>query len=613
MRRLILFLALTWTSTAFGQNYVSNHSFEDNTTIPCGPISSSAALDLAATGWIYASRGTSDIHSTTVSTTCWNHATSTSGPGSQAPRTGDEMGGFYGYIAGRTDDYREYLQVKLDSTMEIGQLYCVEMYVSLADNYNGYAIGNIGMLLSVNKVDIPGYGPIPRTPHILETSIVTNDTGWHRITGSFIADSAYDYLVLGSFGDSAALPKMRISTSVTYSYYFFDDIFVVPITDDPVVGQKKDTILCAGDTITLEAGLDSANLNYVWNTGNRTHQIFVDTPGIYWVEISQCGFFRTDSFIVSAAPNPAVDLGNDTIICNETILNLDAENPGATYEWNTTETTQTITAGSSGWYKVSVTNALGCVDEDSIYVERRPIFNGDVTDDAQICIGDSIQLLASGGVTYSWRPDASLSGLTISNPYASPSSTSTYIVTIDDGICAPDDDTVTIAVNPLPTIDLLESYKVFIGETYTISTAGGTSYHWWPDEEINCTNCQYPTVTPTTSRWYYVRVIDGNGCESIDSIFIEVIFDGFIGTPTAFSPNDDGINDVYHLLPRGAVDLIEFSVYNRWGQRVFTTTNFNEGWTGLENDIGVYVYRMSYALAGQEKPINAVGNITLIR
>jgi gliding motility-associated-like protein len=107
----------------------------------------------------------------------------------------------------------------------------------------------------------------------------------------------------------------------------------------------------------------------------------------------------------------------------------------------------------------------------------------------------------------------------------------------------------------------------------------------------------------------------GNGCSNTDSVIVEVMLTDVIGVPNAFSPNGDGFNDVLKVLGPG-ISTMHFMVYNRYGQKVFETSDQASGWDGKLDgktlDPAVFAWYLEYTLvngyAGVQK-----GNVTLIR
>lgn len=126
------------------------------------------------------------------------------------------------------------------------------------------------------------------------------------------------------------------------------------------------------------------------------------------------------------------------------------------------------------------------------------------------------------------------------------------------------------------------------------------------------------SLTPQTtvlneSTVYELTVSNNQGCQGTATAVVKVFTQLYV--PSAFTPNDDGINDQFRIPPSIAITLKEFSIYNRWGTRVFSTTNIREGWDGTirgkKEDTGVYVYYIKAQV--NDKEIFQKGNFVLIR
>lgn len=169
------------------------------------------------------------------------------------------------------------------------------------------------------------------------------------------------------------------------------------------------------------------------------------------------------------------------------------------------------------------------------------------------------------------------------------------------------------------TVDAGADVNITLGQSTTfnpsISAANVSTVNWLPDFALSCDNCQQPVASPTLTTRYTITVTDDAGCVVSDSLLVTVTAPELL-IPTAFSPNGDGINDKFRVMNR---DLVKFrlQVYNRWGEKVFETTDFTSGWDGtfrgVEQEMGVYVWTCDYMLQGQTKSTITKGNVTLIR
>jgi gliding motility-associated-like protein len=158
-------------------------------------------------------------------------------------------------------------------------------------------------------------------------------------------------------------------------------------------------------------------------------------------------------------------------------------------------------------------------------------------------------------------------------------------------------------------------YHILINTSTVLNGSGGVDFEWTPDYNIENSNTQNPTVTPLVNTTYSVSVTNANGCADTASIRI-FVDDPNILIPNAFSPDGDDINDMLRAIYIGMEQIDYFRIFNRWGEKVFETTDMTIGWDGKLNGImqpmGTYIYQVSgRSIPG--KIITQNGNITLLR
>lgn len=162
------------------------------------------------------------------------------------------------------------------------------------------------------------------------------------------------------------------------------DIIRVTIHPTPNVNVGQDRTICAGQTTNLSAGNQGAS--YLWSTGETTSIIQVSTPGQYWAQVTTSfGCVGRDTMVLTVAPLPIVNLGNDALLCQGDSALLDAGNTGSSFAWSTGASSQTILVTTGGPYSVTVTNADGCKTNDRIVFTERGPFAYDLGPDTTIC------------------------------------------------------------------------------------------------------------------------------------------------------------------------------------------------------------------------------------
>lgn len=320
-----------------------------------------------------------------------------------------------------------------------------------------------------------------------------------------------------------------------------------------------------------------------------------------------------------------IDAGNDTTICKNTAFMLHGIG-GNTFDWQPSlNLNNANTAAPSGILSTPTKFFLtsdfggGCVKNDSVLVSIFPDPSFAINKNISICDKQQVQLQASGADVYVWSPAAGLSDVNVSNPIASPTQTTKYAVHVTRNLC---NDTTTLSttvfVLPLPVIKSSKSNDLDCTLGYTqLNAIGGLQYTWIPASGLSNTNISNPIASPTASTKYIVSGKDQNGCVNTDSVLVNVSINGnaVLNMPNAFTPNGDGLNDCFGIKYLAVPENIDFSIYNRFGQRIFHTENVYACWDGTFNGIkqaaGTYVYYIkSKTICGD---VFTKGTIVLIR
>ncbi|HTQ64164.1 MAG TPA: gliding motility-associated C-terminal domain-containing protein, partial [Puia sp.] len=180
-----------------------------------------------------------------------------------------------------------------------------------------------------------------------------------------------------------------------------------------------------------------------------------------------------------------------------------------------------------------------------------------------------------------------------------------------------DSATQNITVNSLPIANAGPDIIGCANTAIQLNATGGAGYLWMPPDGLDNASIPNPVAMVKNSTNYIVKVTSADGCIAYDSlnIIISQLGKAAYKVPNAFTPNGDGKNDCFGIGRWGGIVLQEFSIYNRWGQRVFATTNPSKCWDGTFNgipqDSGGYVY-IIHAITPCGL-INLKGTVLLIR
>ena len=307
---------------------------------------------------------------------------------------------------------------------------------------------------------------------------------------------------------------------------------------DPQVNLANDTTFCGSGSLTLDAGAGFAS--YLWNTGATSQTLATSGAGDYHVTVTDlhgCQDVDTTTITIS---NPVVDLGTDTTYCGTGSDTLDA---GAftAYLWNTGATTREIVITTGGTYAVTVTDASGCQDVDSVTINiSDPQVN--LGADTSICgtISQSIDA-GAGFASYLWSTGATSQTIIASNAGA-------YSVTVTDLFGCVDTDTLNISAAST-TVDLGPDQLVCQGASVTLDAGiPGATYNW-------STGASTQTIVVSATGTYRVDVSNG-GCVGVDSVLVTVNPLPVITFDPGFSTNytdSDGSIALTFASPSGGV------------------------------------------------------------
>jgi gliding motility-associated-like protein len=247
-------------------------------------------------------------------------------------------------------------------------------------------------------------------------------------------------------------------------------------------------------------------------------------------------------------------------------------------------------------YYVRITNIHNCYTDDSITINVQLPVVAKSKSPYDVCEGKTVQLESSGGLYYHWTPATWLSSTTVANPTARPLTSITYVVEVSND-CFSDTESVNVIIRPTPTVDAgLDTliYRNTEAELHGIrmplDTIGLLPIILKIHSHLET------KATPLYSTAYYLFVISDYGCTNHDSVRVIVEPKTQILLPTGFSPNGDGVNDIFRIMQPtlNLKTLLEFSVYNRWGEKVYSTTDVTDGWNGtfkgVAQEMSVYVW-----------------------
>ncbi len=405
---------------------------------------------------------------------------------------------------------------------------------------------------------------------------------------------------------------------------------VITVTTNPIVSATSATICSGTNTVLTASGANT----YTWspaaflNTTNGAN-VTANPPStktytIVGASTLGCLGFTTTTVDVVITPTLSIN-ANSLSICPGDNSTLNASG-ASNYTWspastlsNTTSATTIASPSITSTYLLTGSNGTApnsCITTKTIQIVVKPTTTITVGNPDPICFGNFTKLEAHGGNSYNWQPSTGLTHPNDSVATAEPLTNTIYTVTVNKpGFCA-NTATVEVIVNPLPYVYAGADTVVNIDEAVTLFGVGNTQVGFLsPDSyPLNCNLCPVITVNPQENTCFILKGTSSDGCTNFDTVCVIVTKDWNVYIPNAFTPNNDGNNDLF--MPYGyGIDKIEMTVFDRWGVQIFKSDAEHQGWDGKYKGMmcaqGVYVYQVLVTSMGGAS-MKKVGHVTLM-
>lgn len=500
--------------------------------------------------------------------------------------------------------------------------------------------------VTVNPIDSADFNitAFPCTDSVRFTNASLSASGSQTLSWSFGGGNVPN----GNNQSTQTYPNGNYNVSLlTVNAFGCRDSVTKPVTifNFTTAISQVDTI-CRGFSSQLNA---SGGTSYTWSPAVSLSDSHSANPvampnvtTVYSVTIENntlspsCLTTITSTLVVHPKINTAFTYSIGVCLNDVQFTDASAANPVA-WDWNFGDTYTSGAQsplhyyGTSNTYTVQLisTNNFGCKDTASQIIALQPFNPVSVNTPVLKCEEDTVQLMATGGILYSWQPSVNLSNASIGNPLAWPSASTVYTVTISVLNGSDTCKSVLTTSVTVPTFTYNTSLitvnpsTLILGQSSTVvlpNLPPSSSITVVPDAHVYYPGSNTFIVTPTKSGEYAIYATDQNNCSHyLKTIYVEVIAsvcnDDVVYLPTGFTPNNDGVNDVLYIRSNFITDVY-LTIYDRWGEKLFETNDVKKGWDGTYKgkllDQGVYGYYMTFTCNNGEQSFKK-GNITLMR
>ena len=440
---------------------------------------------------------------------------------------------------------------------------------------------------------------------------------------------------------NAANPSASPSSTTIYSVLITDnnqcsatDTITIAVFQLPALEAGSDVPLCTNSSVQLNA---TGTGSFVWSPATGLSSTTIANPvasptstTTYTVVLTDAnGCSSTDGLTVTVNDLPIVDAGTDPWLCEGSSVGLIGSGSG-TAAWSPagslndpTSLTPLATPPATTTYTLTITDANNCSSNDAVTVSVGNDPPIDAGSGASICGGTPVTLGGSptsvSGSSFLWTPAAGLDDPTSANPIATPTSTTTYVLTVSNDTCT-STAAVTITINALGQAGFTARFEPGCETLRGFLTDASTDAVTWNWDLGNGTTSadQDPQVFLPYGNASTVTLVitDVLGCaDSYSQTFTMADYNELVDVaiPNVFTPNGDGKNDVFTLDSDALLGpCTSMEVMNRWGQKVFVSLGNNITWDG-RNFSGETCAAGTYFYVIEVKELSYEGSVTLVR
>ena len=408
----------------------------------------------------------------------------------------------------------------------------------------------------------------------------------------------------GSTQSSISVAAGGWDVMVTVNGCSNSDAITIGTLPAAIADLGNDTTLCLGATMLLDATQTGAY--YVWQNGSTASSLNVVQAGTYAVTVDLGGCAASDAIVVAYFNPTSVSLGPDTMLCPGNTIAWSFNLAGASYLWSNGSTASQFSTSNAGAVWVQA-GAAACVATDTVQVGITPLVQPDLGDDAFLCEGDSLVLSVTPGTAMvQWSTGATSNSIIATN-------SATYTVALTNDGCSASD-AVDLTFRPvIADIDLGPDRTLCPGQELVLDAFIPVATYAW---STGSTDASLLVLLPGT----YGVTLTSPCATVMDTVLVtEGGCAPFVHVPNSFTPNGDGINEVFAPVVVGGFVRYELTIFDRWGEAIFSSTEPGKAWDGLVRGTpvqdGVYVWTLAYKALSDEgvDQQRLTGHVTLLR
>jgi len=512
-----------------------------------------------------------------------------------------------------------YLWSNGETTQNITVNQTGSYFVTVTNVNTCTAVSNtINTLVSMPQAVISPSGPTTICPNTTVTITANAGSAYLWSDGSTMQS-----IVVGQNGTFIATVSDSIGCTA-----ISNQVSVLVSLPQAVITPAGPTTFCDGSSVTLQANSGSA---FLWSDGSTTQNIVVTQAGNFDVEVTDSVGCKQTSLTVPVTilyATATATAQGPTSFCQGAKVDLTA-NSGLSYTWSNGATTQTIEAGASGNYNVTVVNNNGCTAVSlPVYVDVHPYpVISFVSDTSLICETLKVKFTNKStyeaGSEFDWNFGDGTTAI-VEHPSHVYTVAGTYpvslTITSPVGCVSSDTNDVTVIYYPPPIADFKAStdFATLINSQVQFADNSQNAVRWHWDFGDGITSGEQNPSHYYSKEGNFKVTLRINSLADCEDIHEEEVYIAPFFIPNSFSPNNDGKNDVFfnanHELDVASYQLM---VWNRWGQRIYSSDSYSEAWNGADlkgnpAPEGIYVYVISVNTR-TGKRLDYKGTVNLIR